>query len=132
MKYLKFFKNDADYQQFINGEGSEMFLPNVSVCEENNNISFFPYVCYKFSGIINATDTSINYYLFSSDTVEMDNIKSMKIDNIEVTPTSSITFTTIGEHTYEVEVIEPVTNMGGMFGGCRSLTSLDLSDWDTS
>ena len=72
------------------------------------------------------------YFLFSGSTVGMNNIKTMKINDVEVTPVSATRFSTTGENTYYVEVIEPVTNMSEMFYNCDSLTSLDLSNWDTS
>lgn len=62
----------------------------------------------------------------------MDNIKTMKINDVEVTPVSATTFSTTGENTYYVELNEPMTTSNGMFVNCERLTSLDLSKWDTS
>ena len=117
----------------MNGEG-EIFLPNVSYVVNGNVMYYNPYVAppNSFTGVVSAISTTTSYRLFGGSTVEMDNIKTMKINDVEVTPLSEATFSTTGENTYYVEVIEPVTNMESMFWGCNSLTSLDLSNFNTS
>ena len=61
-----------------------------------------------------------------------DNIKRLLIDGVEVTPVSSTKFSTTGEHTYEVELKEPMTSANKMFQWCSGLISLDLNKWDIS
>ena len=42
MKYLKLFPQHSDYQAFISGGGVE--LPNVSYCENENEVHYNPYI----------------------------------------------------------------------------------------
>ena len=42
MKYLKLFKTDAEYQQFIGGGGDEFLKPNVSLVTDTNSLFYNP------------------------------------------------------------------------------------------
>lgn len=42
MIYLKYFETHSDYQTYING--SDKILPNVSYCEDNNDVHYNPFV----------------------------------------------------------------------------------------
>lgn len=134
MKYLKNFEYNSDYENYINGGEGEVFLPNVSYVAENNGIhcSRNPIASNYFSGIINAENTTTSYLLFSDGTVGIDNIKTMKINDIEVTPISASTFGTTGNNSYFVDIKKPLTSTRNMFNGCSGLTTLDVSNLDTS
>ena len=54
------------------------------------------------------------------------------VDGIAITPATSYTFNSEGEHTVVMVWDSPVTNMSKMFYNCSNLTSLDLSNFDTS
>ena len=111
-----------------------------------------------FIAIYNVTSTS-SIKLFDSNCISY--IKKMYIDDVEVTPTSAYTFSTIGEHKvkcicnfcksfsvyvrymfqscYELTSLDlshfdtsKVTNMEYMFSYCNNLTSLNISNFDTS
>lgn len=131
MRYIKLFSKDADYKSYMVGEG-KIYKPNVSYCKEINYVYYNPIKPNKFSGVVSATSTSSSYRLFSDSIVKNDNIKRLLIDGVEVTPVSSTKFSTTGEHTYEVELKEPMTSANKMFQWCSGLISLDLSKWDIS
>ena len=114
----------------MNGDG-EVFLPNVSYVVENNRVYYTPFIPNYFTGIVNVIDTTTSYQLFSGGTVGMDNIKTMKINDIEVTPVSASTFNAIGNNNYFVDLKNPLTSTQRMFQNCSGLTSLDLSNFDT-
>ena len=60
-------------------------------------------------------------------------IDKMYIDDIEVPIISAYTFSTLGEHTVKCTFNRgSLTDMSGMFINCSNLTSLDLSNFDTS
>ena len=133
MKYIKLFRNLTNYEDYIEGEKGEIFLPNVSYCRDMDSVLYNPYVIplNQFSGVINVLNTTLSYRLFSGATV-IDNIKVMKIDGVEVEPVSAITFSSDGEHTYNVEFKEPLSTTNNLFNSCSGLTLLDVSNLDTS
>ena len=81
---------------------------------------------------INVTSTYSSYSLMNGYTSYMSDmfIDGIKQDNI----VSSYTFNEIGEHEviYVVDSAQTLTSCYGMFDYCNSLTSLDLSNFDTS
>lgn len=131
MKYLKKFDNNSEYDDYINEKNGEVFLPNISYVVESNGVYYNPIVPNYFTGIVNAADATTSYRLFSGGTVGMNNIKTMKINDIEIAPVSSSTFGTTGNNSYFVDFKKPLTSTNRMFSGCTSLTSLDLSNFDT-
>jgi hypothetical protein len=42
MKYIKLFETHNEYETYINGQ--DVLLPNVSYCEDNNEVHYNPYV----------------------------------------------------------------------------------------
>ena len=138
MEYIKYFENYDDYNHFykkkLEDMGDENSIPNVSCIENNDdiNIEFVsPIIENEIHGIINASNT-YDYYKIIDGISNFKYLKSMYIDGEEVKPNSAFTFTTVGEHNFDIQFNGKINNMSGIFYRCSGLTSLDLSNWDTS
>lgn len=137
MKYLKFFKTDNDYQQFA---ASEMLLPNVSFCEDLLEVYYNPgnnVATNYFSGVIKLYyhGTSSTRTSFFNESL-LDNIKLMKVDDVEITPVNymhlDIKQGEANDHTFYVELKQPLTSLRSLFNGCNDIVELDLSNIDMS
>ena len=80
---------------------------------------------------INATDTTSSYLLMNNN---FNYVTEMYVDDINITPSSSIRFDSIGEHTVGLYFnSSSMTSMNYMFSGCTALTSIEFSEtFDTS
>lgn len=76
------------------------------------------------------TTSSSTYLLGSSFNISQ--VSKMWIDDVEVTPTTKYTFSTTGKHIVKILMSSSFNTCSYMFNGCSSLTSLDLSNFDTS
>lgn len=126
MKHLRLFETENEYQEAIN----TLDLPCITYVEETSEIGVYPKVncCIATYGIADTLSSST----LLGDDFDTSQIKTMFIDGVEVEPISQYTFTTTGEHTVKIILNNNFTNAGNMFAYCTSLTSLDLSNFDTS
>jgi surface protein len=60
------------------------------------------------------------------------NVKGMTIDGVEVKPTKKYKFATTGEHIVKFSIVKNITYTSYMFWNCNNLTTLDVSNFDTS
>ena len=101
MKYLKYFKQSANYQQFK--ESEEYILPNVSYVVDSTKVYYNPFETVK-SGVImahyNATEEN---KLAIADT---SNVKSLKVNGENVEFGDTYYFNEIGEYDVEIELID--------------------------
>ncbi len=180
MIYLKEFDSHASYETEVNGGGVDFKIPNVSYCKDVKDVHFNPYNLIKFYvGEITPpqtvkiyTDSSTSVviqvsggnkwytYLLPKDKglyrVEGDSVKKVivkaDIDAYDgyIIPNNTVEASFNGSKaTYMARNIfsgcisltsldlssfdtSNVTNMGSMFDRCSNLTSLDLSNFDTS
>ena len=102
----------------------------ITYVEETSEIGVYPKVNCCIA-TYNISDTLYNSRLLNSS-FDMAQIDAMFIDGVEVEPTNQYTFTTTGEHTVKIILNNNFTNAANMFNSCTSLTSLDLSNFDTS
>ena len=126
MKHLRLFETENEYQEAIN----TLDLPCITYVEETSEIELYPKVNCCIA-TYNISDTLYNSRLLNSS-FDMAQIDAMFIDGVEVEPISQYTFTTTGEHTVKIILNNNFTNAANMFSRCTSLTSLDLSNFDTS
>ena len=136
--------------------GGEMILPNVSYCEDNNEVYYNPWVDPKLVCKYNITSTSSATTLYMN--YEQNLFKSMEIDGIQLDNlVTSYTFESTGIHTVKYELYDEtklgnnapafasitslisvsipnsVTSIGGSaFGGCSGLTSVTIGSGVTS
>ena len=130
MIYITNFENDEEY----NSSKNSLNFPNISVSLEEHNVYYNPYVATDLRVIVkyNVTSASSAIGLYDSS-YNSSNWASMEVDGVEVTPTSSYTFDTTGEHTVKFTLAEGVTSIGNSaFSYCSELTSITISDSVTS
>lgn len=122
MDYIKLFETHADYNTYITGQ--DKILPNVSYCENENEVHYNPWVETMVVAKFNVTSTS------SATTIcagLSPNISKMYVDGVEQSSTSTtFTFDTIGEHSIKYELIDDTTIGNGAFANCTSLTSITI------
>ena len=105
---------------------------SISLVDENNKVNY-GIVPSNFIAIYNITNTSSKTRILGFDSTNIKQVSKMYIDDVEVTPTSAYTFTTLGKHKVKCTFdCDALTNANSMFMGCGNLTSLDLSGLDTS
>ena len=140
-KYIKLFDTHTEYQTYINGQ--DKILPNVSYCEDNNDVHYNPYVpmniiiyeastkltettVFNYNGLhTNAFNTTITSHTFN------DGIGEIKFaENI----------TSIGENAFlncmnltNITIPNSVTSIGdSAFNGCNKLISINIPEGITS
>ena len=95
MKYLKYFKTDADYQNYFNSD--DFVTPNVSYVEDTN------IVYYKATNTIFATySATVDNKLAIANT---SNVKSLKVNGNNVSFGNAYYFESNGEYKVEIELI---------------------------
>ena len=151
--YLKLFEKHSEYETY---SGGEMLKPNVSYCEDNNEVHYNPWVdpklvCkYNITSISSPTQLRTNY--------ESNVFKSMEIDGVQLDNlVTEYTFDSTGVHTVKYELYDEtklgnnapafyqltplisvsipnsVTSIGNnAFQSCTSLTSVTIPDSVTS
>ena len=95
MKYLKYFKTDADYQNYYNSD--DFVTPNVSYVEDTK------IVYYKATNTIFATySATVDNKLAIANT---SNVKSLKVNGNNVSFGNAYYFESNGEYKVEIELI---------------------------
>ena len=126
MKHLRLFETENEHTS----EVDNLDLPCITYVEETSEIEIYPKVncciaTYNISNTLNSSQILGNGFNSSQ-------IQTMLIDGVEVEPTSQYKFATTGEHTVKIILNKNFTNAHGMFANCTGLTSLNLSNFDTS
>lgn len=150
-QYLKQFTNHSQYQSYING--SDVALPNVSLCIQEGDIYYKPWVETRIVAKFNVTNTSSGTYILNDGSLSA--FSSIEIDGVEQpNVVSSYTFDTTGEHEIkytlknkseippnafkyvgftDVQIPSSVNTIGqSAFFDCTSLTSVTIPDSVTS
>ena len=100
MKYLKYFKTDADCQNYFSSD--EFVTPNVSYVEDADVVYFKP--------IKSANSTIYATYSATDDNklaiANTSNVKSLKVDGNSVSFGDTYYFESNGEHKVEIELID--------------------------
>lgn len=127
MKYLKLFENHTAYETYING--SDVALPNVSLCVQENEVHYNPIVnetrliaYYDIQDISNPTTICTNY---GNSMVSME-IDDTQIDNVSTT----YQFDSVGEHVIKYEFSDP-TKIGSdspLFMNVTALKRVEIPD----
>ena len=124
-KYIKLFETHADYNTYITG--SDKVLPNVSYCENENEVHYNPWTDPKLVCKYNITDTSSATPLRTE--YEPNMFKSMEIDGVLLdNMVTSYQFDTTGEHTVKYELYDEtkVGNNAPLFYNITTLTSVSI------
>lgn len=126
MKYLKKFENHTAYETYING--SDVALPNVSLCVQQNEVHYNPIepetrlVCkYNVTSTSSATPLRTNY--------EQNIFKSMEIDGVQLDSlVTEYTFDSEGIHTVKYELYDEtkVGNNAPLFYGIANMIEASI------
>ena len=149
MEYLKLFTQHSDYKEFINGGGG-VSLPNVSYCEDKNEVHYEPYV--------EPTQSNDEIWYTSADGKKVTPYSNSAIDNfldIDGKGISIISNTyengkgiiKLGKNCYQfgmsafkncialksITIPNSLTTIGKyVFSGCTSLTDITIPDGVTA
>jgi hypothetical protein len=106
-KYITLFDTHTDYQTYINGQ--DKLLPNVSYCEDNNDVHYNPFVPEtRIIAKFNVTSTSSATSIMNSSVTSQ--FSEIEIDGIvQPSVVSNYTFDTTGEHTVKYTLVDPTT-----------------------
>ena len=124
-KYLKLFNTESYYQSYSMGNSSDFILPNVSYCEDTNNvyISNIVVIIAKY----NVTNISQDVKLFDSRFF-INNIQNIYIDETkQQTIANTFRFETIGEHIVKIflkNTISYITKYA--FSNCVNLIKIEI------
>ena len=125
-KYLKKFETHAEYEAYSGG--GEMLLPNVSYCEDNNEVHYNPSVPEtRLIAKFNVTDTDNPTAICCSDFDAVYLFTEIEI-NGDVLPSGEYeyTFNTTGEHIVKYTLNDPTTIGLSAFSGCNCMTSVTI------
>jgi hypothetical protein len=105
-EYLKVFETHEEYEEYITGD--TMVTPNVSYCEDVNDVHYNPWIDTRVIISFNLTAETSNPILIGYS-VE-DECSKVEIDGVvQPNVSSSYTFNTLGEHTIKYTLIDPTT-----------------------
>ena len=126
-KYIKLFNTHSEYETYING--SDKILPNVSYCEDNDEVHFNPVpepiVIAKYNVTSTSSATKICYTTSSFSEMEIDGV-------VQPNVVTSYTFDSRGEHTVKYKLSDPTSIDSQTFQSCSKLTSIDIPSGVTS
>ena len=157
MIYLKEFDSHSSYESEVNWGGVDFKIPNVSYCNDVNDVHFNPYNTVEFyvGEITGTTPETVRIYTDSSSIpiqvsegnkwytyvlpkdkglykIEGDSVKKVVVKaDITKSGETIIPRSTI-EASFKGSNTSNVTSMNSMFNMCSGLTSLVLSGWNTS
>ena len=128
-KYLKFFETHSAYNTYITG--NDKILPNVSYCEDNNDVHYNPWTDPRVIVTYNVTSTSEAITLTQLTSC----FSEMEIDGVvQPSVVGSYQFDTTGEHIVKYTLVEGTTTIGYFTGTPiksiiipNSITSIDAS-----
>ena len=127
--YLKLFTTHSEYQTYA--QSGDMIKPNVSYCEDNNEVHYNPYVDTRLIAKFNVTSissaTNIMGYDSYAPIVTTDYFSEIEIDGVvQPSVVRSYTFDTTGEHIVIYTLVDTTTIGNIAFLGCTELTSVTI------
>ena len=136
MDHLKSFENHTAYS----AAKSELLTPNVSLCEQENEVHYNPIVDPRLIIRYNVTDASESTQIFyyspyaGNGTAMFDRVE---IDGVDVSIPNLDTAQgryqlSVGEHTIKYTLKDPTSIDGFAFAGCDTITKVTIPDSVTS
>lgn len=139
MKYLKKFDMHSDYETYINSQ--DRILPNVSYCEDQNELHYNPWVETRPIVKYIVEDGSNPTVIYGGMTYEeisvLDNFAKIEVDGVEISLTdldenNGYYQLSEGEHTIKYTLKDLTTIGNSSFYGCSDLTSIIIPDGVTT
>ena len=156
MKFLRKFNEHTSYEAEVNVGGEEFKIPNVSYCKDVKDVHFNPYNLIKFyvGEITGTTPQTVSIYTDDSTSIDVTVSEENKWYSY-LLPKDNLLYRVEGDSVKKVIVKADIDAYGGyiipnntveasfngskatdttryVFSGCTSLTSLTLSNFDTS
>ena len=135
--YLKLFNKHSEYETYIND--SDKILPNISYCEDNDEVHFNPWTDPRVIAKFNIEDETEPVMLYGiDDVIGTELFSKIEIDGEEISISDLdndgryYTFDTTGEHTVKYTLLDPTSIGDYAFSGCDSLTSITIPNSVTS
>ena len=137
-KYLKKFDTHSEYESYITS--SDKILPNVSYCEDNNDVHYNPWTDPRVIAKFNVEDETEPVALYGNDygAIASELFSKVEIDGEEVSISDLddiggfYTFETTGEHTVKYTLLDSEVIGDGAFNYCSNLTSITIPSGVTS
>ncbi len=105
--YIKKFINHNKYNEYING--NSLILPNVSLCLNEDDVHYNPYIEPETRLICKYNVTDTVYPTTLRTNYEQNIFKSMEIDNVMLDElVTEYKFDTVGEHTVKYELYDEI------------------------
>ena len=129
-EYLKVFSSHTDYEDYASGD--TMVTPNVSYCEDVEDLHYNPWFETRLTTYYDITDISQPTTIFTN----FDNsVKSIEIDGVMLdSVVTTYQFNTVGEHIIKYEFNDPtkVGNNAPLFWGLTIIKRAIISNTFTS
>lgn len=129
MDYSKHFTDHTDYEAYIN---SSVFLtPSLDVCDKEfgTEVHYHRPPEKYVTCIYDVSTTAINTLLMNNTTYNsLSFVKTMWIDDVEVTKSASYRFSTTGKHTviYDISLNQSNNSLPMCFNGCDALEEITI------
>ena len=115
MKFIKLFEQHTEYETYINS--NDKVLPNISYCENENEVHYNPWVETRIIATFNVT-SSFLFDLFGSNCESL--FSEIEVDGVvQPSVNRSYTFATTGEHTVKYTLANPTTIGTNAFQDCK-------------
>ena len=129
--FIKLFENYSQYETYT--ASTEFITPNVSLCANDNEVYYNPYVkpetrvVVKYNVTSTSSPTKIGYkqYISGFSEIEIDDV-------VQPSVVSAYTFDTLGEHTLKYTLTDPTSIGGSAFRNCSNITSISIPSSVTS
>jgi len=126
--FIKLFDTHTEYQTYING--NTKVLPNVSYCEDNNEVHYNP-IETRIVATFNVTIPNGSIPICYSDSAN--EFSKIEIDGVvQPNVVSYYTFDTTGEHTVKYKLYNKTTIGTNAFKWCSNLTSVTIPNGVTT
>ena len=136
-QYLKLFQSHTQYNTYINGDN--VYLPNVSYCDNENEVHYNPNVpiIQPLMVTYNVEDASEPTYIYGYyvngevPILGVDMFDKAEIDGTEVSVASldeaeGMYQLSVGEHTIAYTLKDPTTIADEAFYGCASIVNVEM------
>lgn len=128
-EYIKLFQNHTQYETYKNS--ADYVTPNVSYCEQQDEVHYNPWEDPRLICKFNITDTTNATYIIGPSASSQ--FSEIEIDGV-VQPSVDIRyqFDTIGEHIIKYTLVDNTSIGNNAFYGCSSLASITIPNFITS
>ena len=128
-EYIKLFQNHTQYEAYKNS--ADFVTPNVSYCEQQDEVHYNPWEDPRLICKFNITDTTNATYIIGPSASSQ--FSEIEIDGV-VQPSVDIRyqFDTTGEHIIKYTLVDNTSIGNNAFHGCNSLASITIPNFITS